>query len=823
MNKKFLSAILFGALMVTSTGTFVSCKDYDDDIDAIHKELTDIKSQISALQTKVDAGNYVTNITKAENGINVAFSNGTTTFVETGVKVEVEKAETATIVGGEWVITKTDGTTVETGIPASGVLAVENNKGGYTLTVVDAEGNTTEIELPATKVITDLKATTITGDNMGDAVVTLFYGAKVDTDDDKGLTFNGKTYAEGTYLTSQDASLSAVVNPMDADAAKYTFKLVDTKGNAPIAVSDIKQNMSEKALSRADKTANQGVWDMTLAFADASKVDVSGTYALTTETSNGIVASPYDVKVTATAAPTTIATKFTRVSGDYNTEIDLTESFDETNVEWVKYIVDYKFEITDETAANAAGVTLNGKYIKSSLNKDQTFKNVKATVLLVNGEVVTSHVWAVFKYVAPTTQLGNVEWTITNEANKNVVYLSLNSIQSQLIGSKDTQLPTYAATGTYTWADGTKLTEGSVVVNGVNYGKNDENDDTTEGGVIQSSWITTVGTGLYVKNDDGDMVAATSGTTKIQDELYAKFTFDAATAFPGEYIVEVGFKKGNNTSANNDLVVPVKVKINEPLVNPFTRLSAYFNGNEATAYGKVEGGVVKYNLFDLFKEIDAATKANVTFTETMHSVDGHTCAAWLSGTSGDIEVAPYSNAENADNSDAVYSTRAIKAVYTVFGNAHITKVADEFNLTVKSAIKEGEFTTTASQTIETSSAVKFFVTDFNGVDVFGDKFIIGETYEYDKNGNLSKVNRRDARIAAVTIEAADDNAEDYLTISAAFGNAAGEKPAAEYFTVARKSGLTQLIADTECKIKVTITDVWGVNSEAVVTVLLKKF
>ena len=27
MNKKFLSAILFGALMVTSTGTFVSCKD----------------------------------------------------------------------------------------------------------------------------------------------------------------------------------------------------------------------------------------------------------------------------------------------------------------------------------------------------------------------------------------------------------------------------------------------------------------------------------------------------------------------------------------------------------------------------------------------------------------------------------------------------------------------------------------------------------------------------------------------------------------------------------------------------------------------------
>ena len=39
MNKKFLSAVLFGALMVSSTGTFVSCKDYDDDIDRIDMEM----------------------------------------------------------------------------------------------------------------------------------------------------------------------------------------------------------------------------------------------------------------------------------------------------------------------------------------------------------------------------------------------------------------------------------------------------------------------------------------------------------------------------------------------------------------------------------------------------------------------------------------------------------------------------------------------------------------------------------------------------------------------------------------------------------------
>ena len=49
MNKKFLSAILFGALMVSSTGTFVSCKDYDDDIDNINKELSTLKVDLNAL------------------------------------------------------------------------------------------------------------------------------------------------------------------------------------------------------------------------------------------------------------------------------------------------------------------------------------------------------------------------------------------------------------------------------------------------------------------------------------------------------------------------------------------------------------------------------------------------------------------------------------------------------------------------------------------------------------------------------------------------------------------------------------------------------
>ncbi|UVO95294.1 DUF4988 domain-containing protein [Phocaeicola vulgatus] len=87
MNKKFLSAILFGALMVSSTGTFVSCKDYDDDIDRIDNTLNDLKSKLDALQTKIDAGKYITNVTTTADGITITLSDGTSYPITNGKQV----------------------------------------------------------------------------------------------------------------------------------------------------------------------------------------------------------------------------------------------------------------------------------------------------------------------------------------------------------------------------------------------------------------------------------------------------------------------------------------------------------------------------------------------------------------------------------------------------------------------------------------------------------------------------------------------------------------------------------------------------------------
>ena len=76
MNKKFLSAVLFGALMVSSTGTFVSCKDYDDDITdlqsqideqkGLSEKLTAVETSISSLQTaQTELSNQIASVEDA--------------------------------------------------------------------------------------------------------------------------------------------------------------------------------------------------------------------------------------------------------------------------------------------------------------------------------------------------------------------------------------------------------------------------------------------------------------------------------------------------------------------------------------------------------------------------------------------------------------------------------------------------------------------------------------------------------------------------------------------------------------------------------------
>ncbi|WP_148372332.1 hypothetical protein [Bacteroides bouchesdurhonensis] len=103
MNKKFLSVALFGALLAVSSGTFTSCKDYDDDINSLNDRVDAVEKSLSELKTQFGSLAYVkavsiTNgklVVTDQNGKDVTFdipvTENTNTTYTLGVKQEGNK------------------------------------------------------------------------------------------------------------------------------------------------------------------------------------------------------------------------------------------------------------------------------------------------------------------------------------------------------------------------------------------------------------------------------------------------------------------------------------------------------------------------------------------------------------------------------------------------------------------------------------------------------------------------------------------------------------------------------------------------------------
>ena len=80
MRKKYLSALLFGALLLASAGTFTSCKDYDDDIKNLQEQINTVKTSLDELTTKVNNLGAGIKDFKYENGQLVIVTDKDTNF-----------------------------------------------------------------------------------------------------------------------------------------------------------------------------------------------------------------------------------------------------------------------------------------------------------------------------------------------------------------------------------------------------------------------------------------------------------------------------------------------------------------------------------------------------------------------------------------------------------------------------------------------------------------------------------------------------------------------------------------------------------------------
>ena len=283
--------------MVSSTGTFVSCKDYDDDIDRIDNTLNDLKSKLDALQTKVEGGKYVTNVAKDGEGIIITWNDNSTNKIETikgdkgdkGDAVEITidpttknwkidgvdtgicaegkngtssngvnaKSPSIDPTTGNWVVyewneEKQEYVGTDTGISAKGASAYVVDEGNYyTLNVAaDKAGSSyTTVKLPKTPVvITEIEVLGLVESEDGVASIVTegnkfqynytFIEALTDAHKKWNKEEGVKKLAAGQVLSTLEKSNFLVrVAPAKLDASKFTFSLVNSKlAEAPVAL-----------------------------------------------------------------------------------------------------------------------------------------------------------------------------------------------------------------------------------------------------------------------------------------------------------------------------------------------------------------------------------------------------------------------------------------------------------------------------------------------------------------------------------------------------------------------------------------------------------
>ncbi len=101
MRKKYLSALLFGALLFASAGTFQSCKDYDDDIKNLEEQLNQ-KASLEDLNAKVEQLNRAVSeakttaqeaLDKAKEALDKANQGGTEGVSEDEMNAAIEAAK----------------------------------------------------------------------------------------------------------------------------------------------------------------------------------------------------------------------------------------------------------------------------------------------------------------------------------------------------------------------------------------------------------------------------------------------------------------------------------------------------------------------------------------------------------------------------------------------------------------------------------------------------------------------------------------------------------------------------------------------------------
>ena len=701
MNKKFLSAILFGALMVSSTGTFVSCKDYDDDIDEINKELTDLKSKLSDLESKVNAGGaYVTKIESVDGGFKVSVSDGTSynltvASAAAGSKVviddktgeisiddkatgwfattgEGEEAVDMTpyVKDGYWYLyDKTAKEFVKSEYKAAGNAYAVVANGICTLNIPDADGKMQTIQLPTTSAaITGVQFIDVTsGAVETDPEYALNYG--VATKDNAKWDGPKGAITKDQLLVGTIEPLTLQVYPSSADLSNADIKLVGSDGTvAPVKVTAtpfegvITKAASANGLWNLNIRPDETVTDKTIA--DAFKAEINNyAYALQI---NGNILTGYASEVT----PTDKSAAGALVADDVKYNADelssakvpfgktVTLEFDGTKA--------YDAYLTPKSASELelAGVTIDGKTMSFTSTEKAAGKTVEFTVNFVNfkGETGTAFDITVnFEgaTVDPEAPVAAVKYTATDGVKPIIIDLGTT------FTSLSAQTATALAAVTPTW--------NVISIDGKAVATADQS--TANGKFVFAMTQVKYYSDLNADGTPKTEVTPINTADNLKKVKYAVFanTDYQTTAAPGAYVLNMTFVDASENELKK-VVAPVTISV-PTFTDLFTKVTSVWNADKtvlnALLVGSSDATVAKqYVMTNAFKSVEnsGADWDNLTLTPKEMSISGTPTEVATYTVSGSIlEMAD----ALLDDNDAVRGNVTVDGTYLVKGKASL--------------------------------------------------------------------------------------------------------------------------------------------------------
>ncbi|MDD3036834.1 hypothetical protein [Bacteroides sp.] len=668
------------------------------------------------------------------------------------------------------------------------------------INVQNADGTFTAktLALPSAEAIATMDIVSIAGGEISQGMtqaIELYYGVI-----DKEIEFNGKKFGakdkKTTLVGSNFNTLFALVNPTSVDFSEYPVTLINSHGEEVFNVSQEK-HMSTTPLTttRATDKWNVGVYALKVSLNPANVTgDLNGkTYAYALKTkdafSNEII-SKYDAKIIAKNEAKSLVAK--EVDVDYTKAAELDQLF----AGELTKVVDHYYTI-DDNELKAIGATFDKATNTISAPAKQGSVNVKVNYLKTDGQKVEG-ASAVICKVTFTYSIG----TDINVAEAAVWTLAKNANTTDMTQNK--------ASITITPESNADL------FNLLNKDFGSGRQATLKLDAADVKFAQSINNITYASNSI--KLAANQPEKLMKDGKVTgykiTFNFDPTTICATVHNAMLQVMNPASTPALGDNVlkkVNVKVEVKNPGIFEFKPLDAYFtNSNTAVAYGTPANNTVGQDLYALFEVISDADKNHITFSEERPnfgtSANPQYGAAWLSGISSELKVPLY----KAEKNDGVYSERKLIISYQPFGNNRLASISKEFNLTVRSAIKQGSHPDIEAKNgkvlsiKETEKSFKIAPNLFAVKDVYAKNVVIAAT-------------SRDARVTNVTIELSSEIAK-YAEVAGqtsspvAFGNE---------LTVQLKANTVSIAREITGYALVKITDTWGAVTEVKCPITMK--